>query len=92
MECRSPTDYIKIEGNPSRKLTVSVKPNLADNPLVVGPRYINNDLKCSWSNYLGFHSSGVLCMCYYILYETVKKLLFFSSVGFGKRHKNCKTY
>ena len=61
MECRPPMDYVSIEGNPSTQLTVTVKPNLADHPLVVGPRYQIEDLKCSWSNYLGLHSSGVLC-------------------------------
>ncbi|EFA03912.2 pseudouridylate synthase TRUB2, mitochondrial [Tribolium castaneum] len=62
MECRPPVDFVCIEGNPSGKLTVSVKPSLADDPLVVGPRYIHDDLKCSWSNFLGFNTSGVLLL------------------------------
>jgi hypothetical protein len=61
MECRPPIDYVSIEGDPSKKLSVTVKPNLADHPSVVGPRYQNQDYACSWSNYLGFNSSGVLC-------------------------------
>lgn len=60
MECRSPTKHVFIEGNPSEKLSVEVRPSLADDPLVVGPRYQPNDLLCSWSNYLGTYSSGVL--------------------------------
>jgi hypothetical protein len=62
MECRPPIDYVSIEGDPSKKLSVTVKPNLADHPSVVGPRYQNQDCACSWSNYLGFNSSGVLLL------------------------------
>jgi len=57
---RPPTEYVAIEGNPQKKLTISVKPNLADHPLVVGPRYQEPDLPVSWSNYLGWNTSGVL--------------------------------
>ncbi|KAJ8947076.1 hypothetical protein NQ318_019971 [Aromia moschata] len=42
------------------ELTVSVRDNFADHPLVVGPRYQEKDLVVSWSNYLGWHSSGIL--------------------------------
>ncbi|XP_050309799.1 pseudouridylate synthase TRUB2, mitochondrial [Anthonomus grandis grandis] len=60
LEGRPLSGYVDIEGNPSDKLTVTVKPNLADHPLVVGPRYQEQDLPVSWSNYLGFHTSGVI--------------------------------
>ncbi|KAF7281998.1 pseudouridylate synthase TRUB2, mitochondrial [Rhynchophorus ferrugineus] len=60
LEVRPPINYVAIEGNPSKKLSVSVKPNLADHPLVVGPRYQEQDLPVSWSNYLGWNTSGVL--------------------------------
>lgn len=61
LEVRPPIAHVAIEGSSSRQLTVSVKPSLADHPLVVGPRYQEQDLPVSWSNYLGFNTSGVLC-------------------------------
>ncbi|XP_066145347.1 pseudouridylate synthase TRUB2, mitochondrial [Euwallacea fornicatus] len=60
LEGRPPSDFVAIVGDPSKKLTVSVRPNYADHPLVVGSRYQEQDLPVSWSNYLGFHTSGVL--------------------------------
>ncbi|XP_030756555.1 mitochondrial mRNA pseudouridine synthase Trub2 [Sitophilus oryzae] len=60
LEVRPPIDYVAIEGNPSNKLSVSIKPNLADHPLVVGPRYQEQDFVISWSNFLGWNTSGVL--------------------------------
>ncbi|KAB0802496.1 hypothetical protein PPYR_04682 [Photinus pyralis] len=62
MKCRPCGDYVQIEGDPLTQLTVVKKQNLADHPLVVGPRYNPNNLRCSWSNYLGFNTSGVLLM------------------------------
>lgn len=61
LETRPPSKYVSIEGNPSEKLSVGVKPNFADHTLVVGPRYQEQDLQVSWSNYLGYYTSGVLC-------------------------------
>lgn len=61
MECRPPTEQVHIQGDPLKPLNVFVEPSLADHPLVVGPRYQINDLYCNWVNYLGFHTSGVLC-------------------------------
>ncbi|KRT78468.1 hypothetical protein AMK59_7667, partial [Oryctes borbonicus] len=60
MECRPPINNVFIEGNPSSELSVEVKPSLADDPLVVGPRYQCEDVVCSWSNYLGSFTSGLL--------------------------------
>lgn len=60
MECRPPIEHVQIKGNPLEPLRVVVEPSLADNPLVVGPRYQIDDFVCSWSNYLGVHTSGVL--------------------------------
>ncbi|XP_018574955.1 mitochondrial mRNA pseudouridine synthase Trub2 [Anoplophora glabripennis] len=60
MDVRPPEGYVAIEGNPSKNLTVVVRPNYADHPLVVGPRYQEQDLPVSWSNYLGHNTSGVL--------------------------------
>ena len=61
MEGRKPRQHVFIEGNSSNSLDVIVKPSLADVPMVVGPRYQIEDVPCSWSNYLGSISSGVLC-------------------------------
>lgn len=60
MECRPPMEHVHIQGNPLKPLKIVVEPSLADHPLVVGPRYLIDDFVCSWSNYLGFHTSGVL--------------------------------
>lgn len=60
MDVRPPENYVSIEGNPLKNLTVVVRPNYADHPLVVGPRYQEQDLPVSWSNYLGYNTSGVL--------------------------------
>ncbi|CAG9772958.1 unnamed protein product [Ceutorhynchus assimilis] len=60
LKVRPPSGYVDIQGDPSKQLTVLVRPNLADNPLVVGPRYQEQDLPVSWSNYLGYNTSGVL--------------------------------
>ncbi|KAK9752958.1 P53 DNA-binding domain [Popillia japonica] len=54
MECRPPIKHVYI--------TVEVKPNLADDPLVVGERYSHDNLLCSWSNYLGQLTSGILIL------------------------------
>lgn len=63
MECRPPIKHVYITGKPSENLTVEVKPNLADDPLVVGERYSHDNLLCSWSNYLGQLTSGILSKC-----------------------------
>nr|XP_022900028.1 mitochondrial mRNA pseudouridine synthase Trub2 [Onthophagus taurus] len=62
LDYRPNSALISIEGKPSTELSVVLKPNLADDPLVVGPRYQFNDLPCSWSNYLGTSTSGVLLL------------------------------
>lgn len=62
LECRPPIEYVSIEGDPLKSLTVTKEVSLADHPLVVGPRYQEEDFRCSWSNHLGFHTSGVLCI------------------------------
>ncbi|KAF2894349.1 hypothetical protein ILUMI_11827 [Ignelater luminosus] len=62
MDCRPPIDYVSIEGDPSGELTVITKPSLADDPLVVGPRYQPKDIRCTWSSYLGVNTSGVLLL------------------------------
>ncbi|KAJ8970909.1 hypothetical protein NQ314_000959 [Rhamnusium bicolor] len=59
-EVRPPIDYVAIEGDPMKSLSVSVRPNYADHPLVVGPRYQEEDLPLSWSNNLGWNTTGVL--------------------------------
>ncbi|XP_056644810.1 pseudouridylate synthase TRUB2, mitochondrial [Diorhabda sublineata] len=43
---------VEVEENPTVDLSY--------HPLVVGPRYLHEDLSVSWSNYLGWNTSGVL--------------------------------
>lgn len=66
MDCREQEKYVSIEGDPAKSMSVVVRENFADDVLVVGPRYQLDDVKCSWSNFLGFNTSGVLCkiLCY----------------------------
>lgn len=88
MDCRIPIDYVTIEGDPSKTLTITRKSNLADDPLVVGPRYQPKDILCTWSSYLGTHTSGVLCKIghsLYILFFTYHK---YSSTWFTKRNQD----
>ncbi|KAL3276936.1 hypothetical protein HHI36_012302 [Cryptolaemus montrouzieri] len=62
MKCRPPIGRVEIEGETTGNLTVKVLPNLADHVNVVGPRYQPEDVKCSWANYLGTDTSGVLLL------------------------------
>lgn len=52
---------VEIVGATNGPMEVKLVPNLADNPLVCGPRYLNEDFCCSWATNLGLFSSGVLC-------------------------------
>lgn len=87
MECRPPVEHVHIQGDPMKPLKVVVEPSLADSPLVVGPRYQIDDFVCSWSNYLGFHTSGVLCNNY--LLAVTKIIIFrnFRSVWYSLRYE-----
>lgn len=60
MECRPPIKYVSIEGDPRTKLKVQVNDSYADNPLVTGPRYQPQDIRCTWSSFLSKNTSGVL--------------------------------
>lgn len=60
MECRPPIERVEIEGETTGELTVRVGTNLADDVKVIGPRYHQDDFVCSWSNYMGRRTSGVL--------------------------------
>ncbi|KAF5284070.1 hypothetical protein FQA39_LY17119 [Lamprigera yunnana] len=62
MNCRPPIEYVSIEGDTSKHLSVVRKPSLADHPLVVGPRYQMDDIRCTWSSFLGYNTSGVLLL------------------------------
>ncbi|KAL1131409.1 hypothetical protein AAG570_011026 [Ranatra chinensis] len=59
LECRPPVKRVAIDGDTRQALTVTVSDSLADNPLVVGPRYRPDDFKCSWATFLGVNTSGV---------------------------------
>ncbi|XP_044757228.1 mitochondrial mRNA pseudouridine synthase Trub2 [Coccinella septempunctata] len=60
MHCRPPIKRVEIEVSNAEEYSVKVVPNLADHVNVVGPRYQQEDLVCSWANYLGRNTSGVL--------------------------------
>ncbi|XP_025829327.1 mitochondrial mRNA pseudouridine synthase Trub2 [Agrilus planipennis] len=62
LEVRPPGEYIQIEGDTTKELNIVKKVNLADDVLVVGPRYQFGDVSCSWSSYLGPNTSGVLLL------------------------------
>ncbi|XP_059051392.1 pseudouridylate synthase TRUB2, mitochondrial [Achroia grisella] len=59
---RPQENRVEIVGPTNAPLAVKVVPNLADDPLVCGPRYINEDFRCSWASHLGLFSSGVLLL------------------------------
>lgn len=52
---------LQIVGATNKPMEVRIVPNYADDPLACGPRYINNDFRCSWATHLGLFSSGILC-------------------------------
>ncbi|XP_043504685.1 mitochondrial mRNA pseudouridine synthase Trub2 [Polistes fuscatus] len=60
MNVRPPTDYVVIEGNTNENMNVTVRPNYADDPLVVGPRYQERDITFSTANLLKPDTCGVL--------------------------------
>ncbi|KAI4503047.1 hypothetical protein M0802_002091 [Mischocyttarus mexicanus] len=60
MHVRPPDDYIVIEGKTNETMNVVVRPNYGDDPLVVGPRYQERDIKFSFVNPLRPDISGVL--------------------------------
>lgn len=62
LKCRPPRNHVFIQGNPSSSLTVHVAPSFADHPLVVGPKYQPEDIRCTWGAPLGKNVSGVLGM------------------------------
>ncbi|XP_013187947.2 pseudouridylate synthase TRUB2, mitochondrial [Amyelois transitella] len=51
---------VEIVGPTNAPMDVKLVPNLADDPLVCGPRYLNEDFRCSYATHLGLFSSGVL--------------------------------
>ncbi|XP_028167612.1 pseudouridylate synthase TRUB2, mitochondrial [Ostrinia nubilalis] len=53
---------VEIVGATNEPMTVKLVPNYADDPLVCGPRYILEDIRCSWATHLGLFSSGVLLL------------------------------
>jgi len=62
LQCRPPRNHVFIQGNPSSSLIVHVAPSFADHPLVVGPKYQPEDIRCTWGAPLGKNVSGVLGM------------------------------
>lgn len=62
MKCRPVDKYVSIDGETNKKLSVNVQDSYADDPLVVGPRYVPKDVRCTWVTFLGRNTSGVMCM------------------------------
>ncbi|XP_050424537.1 pseudouridylate synthase TRUB2, mitochondrial [Adelges cooleyi] len=62
LEVRPPEPRVVITGDTTKELQVNVEPSYADNPLVVGPRYQEGDLKCIWTTHLASRISGVCVM------------------------------
>ncbi|XP_046420034.1 mitochondrial mRNA pseudouridine synthase Trub2 [Neodiprion fabricii] len=60
LEGRPQREYVRIEGETDKPMTVQVVPNLADHLLLTGPHYQQKDFKLSWVNYLGYDTSGVV--------------------------------
>lgn len=68
LDGRSPESRVVITGDTTSKLEVTVQPSYADNVLVVGPRYQNEDFKCIWTTHLGMRVSGVCGMTHFNVY------------------------
>jgi hypothetical protein len=62
LESRPPRNHVFIQGNPLSSLTVHVSPSFVDHPLVVGPKYQPEDIRCTWGAPLGKNVSGLLGM------------------------------
>lgn len=64
METRPAKQLVQIEGSftSGKALSVKLVPNLADHPLVVGPRYQPQDFRLKRVTGLGKNMSGVLAM------------------------------
>ena len=62
MEVRPPKHYVDISGELSagQQLTVETKESFADNPLIVGQRYQEQDIGLKLVNNAGWFASGVL--------------------------------
>ncbi|XP_023230077.1 mitochondrial mRNA pseudouridine synthase Trub2-like [Centruroides sculpturatus] len=64
LEVRPPRNYVRIEGSVAsgKSLSVKVVPNLADHPLVVGPRYQKQDFNLQSAVHHGNNISGIMVM------------------------------
>jgi tRNA U55 pseudouridine synthase TruB len=65
LKVREPRDLVRIEGiqaDDETKYIVKREPNYADNLLVVGERYQNEDVRCGVTTPLGIFSSGVMIL------------------------------
>nr|CAH7722672.1 unnamed protein product [Callosobruchus chinensis] len=67
--------------------------DLRDHPLVYGPKFDELDLAVSWSNFLGWNTSGVLRKsCYLLIYSHTNHTLYFSSFWFEKWDTICEIH
>ncbi|XP_063972610.1 pseudouridylate synthase TRUB2, mitochondrial [Diachasmimorpha longicaudata] len=62
LDVRPPENYVNIEGDTTKEMTVRVEPSYADHPLIVGPRYQPNDFKMSSAHNIPYEVSGILLM------------------------------
>ncbi|XP_031849480.1 pseudouridylate synthase TRUB2, mitochondrial [Nomia melanderi] len=60
MYVRPPVKYVSIDGPTNMPLKVVVRDSYADNPLVVGPRYQNQDFRLSCTKLMDKDASGVV--------------------------------
>ena len=60
MEVRPPFKYVSIEGETNKEMDVIVRDSYADDPLVVGPRYVPDNFRLSGANRMSRESSGIL--------------------------------
>ncbi|XP_015126934.1 mitochondrial mRNA pseudouridine synthase Trub2 [Diachasma alloeum] len=60
LDVRPPENYVHIDGDTTKQMTVRVEPSYADHPLVVGPRYQPDDFKLSWAHRMSPDMSGIM--------------------------------
>lgn len=74
----------------TNSLSVSKQIDWSLHPKVTGPQYIPEQVSLSWSNYLGWNTSGVLrkwCLC-----NNIEVLIFVSSFWISKRYSIIKIH
>lgn len=60
MDIEPPREHLTIEGPTNKEMNVTIRESYAQNPLVIGPRYIPDDFRMSSANLMCRESSGLL--------------------------------